>query len=172
MASTRIRPIRPEFIVVKPFLKWFPAKTINTSSALGEVLCQVNLLGVSYVLTDGAGVVQVRAGVLPVVPAQTTWAVQISVLSALGGSKQSRVTPIILSVIIITCSLEGGIFHRDSCRIHPCCQPSYGRNSSAACLWYSSGCQSWQRTQPCKYQEILVYFFFLYWRDPHYSSCL
>ena len=54
----------------------------------------MNLLGVSSVSTDGADVVQVWTGVLPVVPAQTTGAVQISVLATLGGSKQSRVTTI------------------------------------------------------------------------------
>ena len=59
----------------------------------------MDLLRVADVLADGADVVQVGAGVLPVVPGQATWAVQISVLSALGGSKQSRVTTTFLSVI-------------------------------------------------------------------------
>ena len=70
-------------------MKWFPAQTINTGSALGEVLHLVNLLGVPDVLDAlvGADVVQVRTGVLPVVPGQTTGAVQVPVLPALGGSK-------------------------------------------------------------------------------------
>ena len=59
-----------------------PTESVYTGSALGELLSCVDLLCVTDVLTDGADVVQVGTGVLPVVPGQAPRAAEVSVLLA------------------------------------------------------------------------------------------